>query len=74
MWLLLKDPKCYLLSSLVAQMVESARNVGDRVRSLGWEDLLEKSWQPTPGLLPGKFYRRRGLVGCSPWGHRVGDD
>ena len=28
---------------------------------------------PTPVLLPGKFHRRRSLVGCSPWGHQESD-
>ena len=28
----------------------------------------EGQWQPTPVLLPGKSYGRRGLVGCGPWG------
>ena len=28
----------------------------------------------TPVLLPGESHRRRSLVGCSPWGHRVGHD
>ena len=28
-----------------------------------------RKWQPTPVLLPGKSHGRRGLVGCSPWGH-----
>ena len=28
-----------------------------------------RQWQPTPVLLPGKSHGRRGLVGCSPWGH-----
>ena len=26
------------------------------VQSLGWEDPLEKEWQPTPVFLPGEFY------------------
>jgi len=29
---------------------------------------LERQWQPTPVLLPGKSHGRRSLVGCSPWG------
>ena len=29
-----------------------------------------RQWQPTPVLLPGKSHGRRGLVGCSPWGHQ----
>ena len=39
-----------------------------QVQSLGWEDLLEKTWQPTPVFLPGKFHGQRNLVGYSPWG------
>ena len=38
-----------------------------RVRSLGWEDPLEK-WQPTPVSLPRKYHGQRSLAGCSPWG------
>ena len=26
-----------------------------------------RKWQPTPGLLPGKSYEWRSLVGYSPW-------
>ena len=38
------------------------------VRSLGWEDLLEKEWLPTPVFLPGEFYGQWRLVGCSSLG------
>ena len=45
------------------------------VWSLGWEDTLEKKWQPTPGSLPGKSHGQRNLVNYSPWGHkRAGHD
>ena len=42
------------------------------VRSLGWEDFLEKEWQPTPIVLPGQFHGERSLVvysrsGCKSW-------
>ena len=40
------------------------------VPSLGQEDLLEKKWQPTPVVLPGKFHGGRNLVGYSSWGHK----
>ena len=30
-----------------------------RVRSLGWEDLLEKEWQPTPVFLPEESHAQR---------------
>ena len=50
------------------------------VQSLGWEDPLEKEWQPTPvflqptpEFLPGKFYGQRSLVGYSQWGCKVLD-
>ena len=39
-----------------------------QVQSLGWEDPLERKWQPTPVLLPGKSHGQRGLVGYSLWG------
>ena len=32
-----------------------------------------RQWQPTPGLLPGKFHGWRSLVGCSPWGREESD-
>ena len=45
------------------------------VRSLDWEPLLEKEWQPAPVFLPGKSHGQRSLVGYSPWGcKRVGHD
>ena len=40
------------------------------VRSLGWEDPLEKGMAITPVFLPGEFYGQGSLVGCSPWGHK----
>ena len=43
------------------------------VQSLGWEDLLEKGWQPTPVFLPGKSHGQRNLVGYSPWGRSQSD-
>ena len=39
-----------------------------RVQSLGWEDPLEKKWQPTPVFLPEEFHGQRSLVGYSSWG------
>ena len=41
-----------------------------QVRSLGWEDPLEKEWQPTPVFLPGELHGQRSLVGYSPWGRK----
>ena len=41
-----------------------------RVQSLGWEDPLEKRWQPTSVFLPGKSHGWRSLTGYSPWGHK----
>ena len=41
-----------------------------QVRSLGWEDPLEKGWLPTLIFLPGEFHGQRRLVGYSPWGRR----
>ena len=38
------------------------------VQSLGWEDPLEKKWQPTPVFLPGKSHGQRSLGAYGPWG------
>ena len=44
-----------------------------QVRSLGWEDHLEKETAPTSVFLPGKSHEQRSLAGYSPWYHkRVG--
>ena len=40
------------------------------VLSLGQEDPLRKTWQPTPVVLPGESHGQRSLVGYSPWGHK----
>ena len=52
------------LASLVAQLIKNLPEVQEtRVRSLGWEDPLEKEWQPTPVSLPGRSHGQRSLVG-----------
>ena len=43
-------------------------------RSLGWEDPLEEEMARTPVFLPGKSHRQRRLMGCNPWGRKVGHD
>ena len=43
------------------------------VQSLGWEDPLEKKWQPTSVFWPGEFHGRRSLVGYSPRGCKESD-
>ena len=66
----------FIGTSLVAQMVKCLPTMQEtQVQSLGWEDLLEKEWQPTPVFLPGKSHGQRILAGYSPRGHkRVGHD
>ena len=60
-------------ASLVAQLVKNPPAMWDTwVRSLGWEDPLEKgnaTMLPTPVFWPGEF-----LELCSPWSRRVGRD
>ena len=43
------------------------------VQSLGWEDALEKEWQPTPVFFLGKSHGQRSLMGYSPWDHKESD-
>ena len=52
---------------------ESARNAGELVQSLGWEDALRREWQPTLGFLPKESHGERSLVGYSPWDCRESD-
>ena len=59
---------------LVAQRVKHLSTMQEtRVRFLGWEDPLDRKWQSTPVLLPGKSHGQRSLVGYSPWAHKKWD-
>ena len=44
-----------------------------QIQSLGWEDSLEKEWQPTPVFLPGKSHDQRSVEGYSPRGPKKSD-
>ena len=62
------------LASLVAQTVKRLPAMWEtRVQFLGQEDALEKEWQSTPELLPGKSHGQRSLIGYSLWGHKESD-
>ena len=52
---------------------ESTCNVGDRVRSLGWEDPLEKETATHSSILACKIPWMEELVGYSPWGRKESD-
>ena len=57
------------LASLVSQLVKNLPAMRKTwVRSLGWEDPLEKRKATTPVFWPGEFH---GLY--SPWGHKESD-
>ena len=62
-------PVQYSWVSLVAQAVKNLPALQETwVRSLGWEDPLERKWQPAPVFLPGESYGQRSLAAYSPWG------
>ena len=63
---------CLLLSGGSDGKV-SACNEGDRVRSLGQDDSLEKEMATHSGTLAWKVHGRRNLIGSSPWGHKESD-
>ena len=44
-----------------------------QIRSLDWEDTLNRKLQPISVFLPGKFHGQRSLVGYSPWGCKESD-
>ena len=43
------------------------------VPSLGWEDPLEETWQPTQIFLPRESHGLWGLAGYNPYGLRESD-
>ena len=55
----------YPWASLVAQLVKNLPAIqGTWVRSLGWEDPLEKEMATHSSILAGKFPGQKGLEGC----------
>ena len=51
----------------MAQMVKNPPAVQETwVRSLGWEDPLEKGMATHSSIFPGEFHGQRSLVGYSP--------
>ena len=42
-------------SIVVKNSLANAGDSSDMVRILGWEDPLDRIWQPTPVFLPGKI-------------------
>ena len=64
----------YNWASPVAQSVMNPSAMPETwVRSLGWEDPLEKEMATHSVFLPGESRGRKSLVGYSPWGHRESD-
>ena len=62
------------MASLVAQTIKHLSAMQEtQIRSLGWEDALEKEMAATPVFLPGKSHGLRSLVGYRPWGHKESD-
>ena len=60
-----------LRGSLVAQTVRNLLAVREtQVRSLSWEDPLEKGMAV---FLPGESHAQRSLAGYSPWGRKESD-
>ena len=56
-------------ASLVAQLIKNLPAMQDtQVRSLGWEDTLEKEMATHSVFLPGKSHGQRSLEGYSPCG------
>ena len=63
-----------VVTSLVAQMVKRLPTMWETwVRSLGWEDPLEKEMAPHSSILAWKILGQRSLVGYSPWGCKEWD-
>ena len=55
-------------------MVKNLSTVWEtQVRSLGWEDPLEKGTAIHPAFLPGKFHGLTSLADYNPWGRKETD-
>ena len=53
---------------------ESVCNAGDPSLIPGFGKIpWRRAWRPTAGFFPGEGPRTKGLVGCSPWGHKESD-
>ena len=48
----------------------NAGDTGDGFHPWVWKIPWRRKRQSMPVFLPGKSHRQRGLVGCSPWGHK----
>ena len=60
-----------MVSPLVVQTVKNMPAMQEmEVRSLGWEDPLEKEMAAHSSILAGKPHGQRSLAGYSPWGHK----
>ena len=58
----------------MAQTVKSLPTMQEtRVRSLGWEDPLEKEMATHSNILAWRIHGQRSLVGDSLWSHKQSD-
>ena len=65
---------CFSRESLVAQRLKRLPAMRETwLRSLSWEDLWRRKWQPTPVFLPGESHGGKSLVGYSLRGHKESD-
>ena len=55
-----------LITSQVALLVKNLPATAGNIRSLVWEDPLEKAQQSSPVFLPGESHGERSLAGHSP--------
>ena len=68
------EANCGSEASLVAQLVNNPSATWETwVRSLGWEDALEKLMTTHSSTLVWKIPWIRSLVGYSSWGHKESD-
>ena len=68
--------RSFLISgaSLIAQSIKSLLALQEsQVRSLGWEDPLEKEMATLSSILAWEMTWTEELAGCSSWGHKESD-
>ena len=61
-------------ASFVVHMIKNLPTMQETwVQSLVGKIPWRRKWQPTPGLLPGKFHGQRSGTSYSPWNHKESD-
>ena len=67
--------RAFSMLNLMSQTVKNLPAMWETwILSLGWEDPLDREWQPSPVFLLGESHGKWSLAGYSPWGCKESDN